>query len=51
MDEILPWDFIDHGIRKEYLAKEYMLALKEKESDICAVGECDKCGVCSEIGD
>jgi radical SAM superfamily enzyme YgiQ (UPF0313 family) len=46
MDEVLPWDFIDHGIHKEYLIKEYMLALKEKESDICAVGECDKCGVC-----
>jgi len=46
VDEVLPWDFIDHGIRKEYLIKEYMLALKEKESDICEVGECDRCGVC-----
>jgi len=46
LDEVLPWDFIDHGIRKEYLAREYMLALKEKESDICSVGNCDKCGVC-----
>jgi radical SAM family uncharacterized protein len=51
LDEILPWDFIDHGIRKEYLIKEYMLALKEKESEICRVGECDRCGVCSLIGD
>ena len=46
LDEILPWDFIDHGIRKEYLVKEYMLALKEEESDICHVGACDRCGVC-----
>ncbi len=46
LDEILPWDFIDHGIRKEYLVKEYNLALKEKESDICHVGDCDRCGVC-----
>ena len=45
-DEILPWDFIDHGIHKEYLVKEYKLALKEKESDICNVGGCDRCGVC-----
>jgi len=45
-DEILPWDFIDHGIRKEYLIKEYGLAIKEEESDICHVGECDRCGVC-----
>ncbi len=46
LDENLPWDFIDHGIRKEYLVREYKLALKEKESDICHVGECDRCGVC-----
>jgi radical SAM superfamily enzyme YgiQ (UPF0313 family) len=47
LDENLPWDFIDHGIRKEYLKKEYMLALKEKESDICIVGDCGRCGVCN----
>jgi len=46
LDEILPWDFIDHGIHKEYLIKEYKLALKEQESDVCRVGECDRCGVC-----
>ena len=45
-NEILPWDFIDHGIQKEFLIKEYKLALKEKESDICHVGECERCGVC-----
>jgi radical SAM family uncharacterized protein len=45
-DEILPWEFIDHGINKEYLIKEYRLALKEKESEICRIGECDRCGVC-----
>ena len=49
LDENLPWDFIDHGIRKEYLIKEYMLALKEKESEICTVGDCDRCGVCKPI--
>lgn len=47
LDEVLPWDFIDHGISKQYLKKEYMLALKERESDICDVGNCDRCGVCS----
>jgi radical SAM family uncharacterized protein len=46
LDEILPWDFIDHGIHKEFLIKEYRLALKEQESDVCHVGECDRCGVC-----
>jgi radical SAM family uncharacterized protein len=29
LEEILPWDFIDHGIRKEYLWKEYQEGLKE----------------------
>jgi radical SAM family uncharacterized protein len=28
-EEILPWDFIDHGISKEYLWAEYQEALKE----------------------
>ena len=45
-DEILPWDFIDHGIRKEHLIKEYNLALKGEESDVCHVGQCVRCGVC-----
>ncbi len=30
-EELLPWDFIDHGIKKEYLWKEYQEALKEGE--------------------
>jgi radical SAM family uncharacterized protein len=29
MDEIFPWDFIDHGIPKEGLKKEYMKAMEE----------------------
>ncbi len=48
LDEILPWDFIDHGILKEHLIEEYELALKEEESDFCRVGECYRCGVCME---
>ena len=46
-NEVLPWDFIDHGLRKEFLIKEYKLALQEKESDGCDVGNCDRCGVCT----
>ncbi|MBU2499413.1 MAG: radical SAM protein, partial [Proteobacteria bacterium] len=47
LNEMLPWDFIDLGIRKEHLIKEYKLALKGIESDVCHVGECDRCGVCT----
>jgi len=46
LDEMLPWDFIDHGIHKEHLITEYKLALKGRESETCRVGECTRCGVC-----
>jgi hypothetical protein len=26
-DELLPWDFIDHGVKKSFLWKEYQKAL------------------------
>jgi hypothetical protein len=29
LDEIFPWDFIDHGIPKEQLKEEYLTAMKE----------------------
>ena len=49
LDEVLPWDFIDNGISKEHLTREYNLALKEEESDVCRVGECNRCGVCGHL--
>jgi radical SAM superfamily enzyme YgiQ (UPF0313 family) len=29
LDEVFPWDFIDHGISKERLKEEYLTAMKE----------------------
>lgn len=29
LDEVFPWDFIDHGISKERLMEEYLQAMKE----------------------
>jgi radical SAM superfamily enzyme YgiQ (UPF0313 family) len=29
LDEIFPWDFIDHGISKEVLKREYLKAMEE----------------------
>jgi len=29
LDEVFPWDFIDHGISKEQLKEEYLRAMKE----------------------
>jgi radical SAM superfamily enzyme YgiQ (UPF0313 family) len=46
LNEQLPWDFIDHGIKKSFLKEEYHLALKSIESPPCNVGNCTRCGVC-----
>ncbi len=46
LDEIMPWDFIDHGILKKHLQAEYRLALEEKLSDDCSVDTCNRCGAC-----
>lgn len=47
-DELLPWDFIDHGLNKTFLWNEYQRALKGKESKPCPVDpkKCSLCGVC-----
>lgn len=44
--ETLAWDFIDNGIKKEYLWKEYERALKGQTTSPCNVGRCVRCGVC-----
>jgi radical SAM superfamily enzyme YgiQ (UPF0313 family) len=46
LKETLPWDFLDHGVRKEHLVKEYKLALKGEESEPCHPGDCIRCGAC-----
>ena len=45
-EERFPWDFIDHGIEKSFLHKEYQRALAGKSSAVCDVGTCRRCGVC-----
>ena len=45
-DELFPWDFLDHGLKKEYLWEEYQLALAGKESPACRPETCRRCGVC-----
>ncbi|MFI3229843.1 MAG: TIGR03960 family B12-binding radical SAM protein [Bacillota bacterium] len=43
VDERLPWDFIDFGVKKEYLLKEYNKALEESTSEGCKY-DCKGCG-------
>jgi radical SAM superfamily enzyme YgiQ (UPF0313 family) len=45
--ERLPWDIIDHGVKKGFLWKEYENALHGKRTPPCNVGACFKCGVCA----
>jgi len=46
-EELLPWDFIDHGIKKSFLIKEYQKALLGRKTLPCQMNSCGKCGVCS----
>ena len=49
-DELFPWDFLEHGLKKEYLWEEYQLALAAKESPPCQPDVCRRCGVCGGGG-
>ncbi|MCF6465368.1 TIGR03960 family B12-binding radical SAM protein [Clostridium sp. Cult2] len=44
LKEILPWDFIEPGVTKEYLIKEYEKAKEEKLTRDCRLG-CTNCGI------
>jgi radical SAM superfamily enzyme YgiQ (UPF0313 family) len=45
-EELLPWDFLDHGLDRNFLWEEYELALRGTESEPCPLTECGRCGVC-----
>jgi radical SAM superfamily enzyme YgiQ (UPF0313 family) len=49
-DELFPWDFIDHGLKKDYLWEEYQRALEGKETPPCQPEVCSRCGVCRGEG-
>ncbi len=45
-DEILPWDHISCGVKKEYLLKEKEKALKGETTPDCRFDSCTSCGAC-----
>lgn len=49
LDEVLPWDHIDVGVRKEFLIREYQRSLRGETTFDCREG-CIDCGI-SEVFD
>ena len=45
-EEHLPWEFIDVGVSREFLAREYEKAKAGEMTPDCASGECTNCGAC-----
>ena len=43
LDEILPWDFIDIGVSKKFLIREWERALSEQVTPNCRM-QCSGCG-------
>lgn len=48
-DEIFPWDFIDVGVTKEFMYREWQTALEEKVTPNCRM-RCSGCGARSYGG-
>ena len=46
LDEPLPWDHIDCGVRREFLLAEREAAIAGASTPDCRGGECTACGVC-----
>jgi radical SAM-linked protein len=45
-DEVLPWDHLDSGVSREFLAAERARAYEGLETPDCRVAACQDCGVC-----
>ena len=49
LNEILPWDFIDHHVAKAYLQHDCRRALEGLPGIVCRVKTCRQCGACGEV--
>jgi radical SAM family uncharacterized protein/radical SAM-linked protein len=47
-DAALPWEFVDVGVSKAFLAREDDKAERGEATPDCRSGECSACGVCTE---
>ncbi len=48
--EVFPWDFIDIGVRKEFLQSENEMAKRGLLTNDCRDGLCNDCGICPSFG-
>jgi radical SAM family uncharacterized protein/radical SAM-linked protein len=45
LTDVLPWDFIDAGVRKGFLKAEWRRAQREVQTEDCKWGHCYRCGI------
>lgn len=45
VDEVLPWDFLDQGLTKKFLARELRRGVGSRLTPKCAVDTCRACGL------
>lgn len=48
--EVLPWDHLDSGLDRDWLADDWADALDGREQDDCRWVPCFDCGVCPSMG-
>jgi radical SAM superfamily enzyme YgiQ (UPF0313 family) len=45
IEESLPWDFLDHGLEKAFLAREYRRGVAGRVTPKCDLASCRACGL------
>lgn len=49
LDEVFPWDIINTGVRKTFLASEYKKAAEAELTGDCRYTSCSVCGICQDL--
>ena len=49
IEDSLPWDFVDTGVKKQWLIREHERSLEEKVLPDCREAGCSDCGGCNGI--
>jgi len=48
-EDILPWEHIDIGVKKQFLSKEHQKALEIATTGDCRFKHCTVCGICQDF--